>query len=83
MQMQVYTVRDSAISAFVNPFYARTHEEAMRTCAQAISDKKSAMGTHPENFDLYYLGTYEDNTGKISPLDTPEHIKKFVELQAQ
>jgi hypothetical protein len=32
------------------------------------------MYVHPDDFDLFYLGTYDDNTGAMDLLASPKQI---------
>lgn len=72
----MYSIRDSKSEIFNAPFYKSTHGEAERDFTKLVNDDKSMLSQFPEDFDLYYLGVYDDNTGKIMARDTPEHVTK-------
>jgi len=76
MLLKMYSIRDAAVGTYHPPFFNRTHGEAERNFAQLAKDDKTQVGQHPEDFDLYYLGDYDDNSGKMAPQDTPHHIAK-------
>lgn len=80
MQLKIYSLRDSKSEIFNAPFYKQTHGEAERDFRSLVNDDKSMVHKYPEDFDLYYLGDYDDNTGKVKPLDTPQHMVKAVQL---
>lgn len=80
MELRVYTIRDAKGEVFHPPFYKKTHGEAERDFQTLVRDGKSQVNQYPEDFDLYYLGTYDDYTGKLSSLDTPQHMMKAVQL---
>jgi hypothetical protein len=80
MQLKVYSLRDSKSEIFNAPFYKHTHGEAERDFKSLVNDEKSMVNKYPEDYDLYHLGEYDDNTGKITPLDTPQHLCKAVQL---
>lgn len=81
MQMRMYSIRDSKAEIFNMPFYKHTHGEAERDFQRLVnSDDQSNIKSFPEDYDLYYIGLYDDQTGKIEPLDTPQHIVKAVQL---
>lgn len=65
------------------PFHAHTHGEAERNFARLVKDEKSTVAQFPEDFDLFYLGTYDDQTGKYDSLDTPQHIAKAINFKEQ
>lgn len=83
MQLKIYSIRDAKAGIFNKPFYAITHADAERSFTKLSNDKQSMVGEFPEDFDLYYVGIYDDNTGKIEPLDTPQHISKAIQHVAQ
>lgn len=80
MQLRIYSVRDAKAELFNQPFFKNTHGEAERAFRELRQDPKSFINKYPDDFDLYYVGTYDDQTGKIDALDTPQHIAKAIQL---
>jgi len=80
MIKKMYSIRDAKAEAFHNPFFKVTHGEAERDFATAVNDEKTTLNQYPDDFDLYYLGEYNDNSGKLTSLDTPQHVVKAVQL---
>lgn len=80
MELKMYSIRDSKGEIFNPPFYKKTHGEAERDFTTLCNDDKSMPSQYPDDFDLYFIGKYDDNTGKIFPLDTPQHITKAVNV---
>jgi len=83
MILKAYSIRDAKAEVFNTPFFQKTHGEAERNFQQLVKDGKSMVAQYPEDYDLYYLGTYDDQTGTIDPLDTPQHITKAVTVNKQ
>lgn len=83
MILKVFSIRDSKAEVFNTPFFQKTHGEAERNFKQLISDEKSTPHKYPDDFDLYHLGEYDDSTGKMTTLDTPQHMVKAVQLKQQ
>lgn len=81
MELKAFTIYDSAAEIFNTPFYARTLGEAERQFTQLVNDDKSVPAQRPEHFDLFHIGTYDDNTGKMSPLETPQHVVKAIQVK--
>lgn len=81
MEHKVYSIRDAKGEIFNFPFYKKTHGEAERDFTTLVNDPKSTVFNFPEDFDLYYLGSYDDVSGKLITLDTPQHIVKAVQLK--
>lgn len=81
MFLKMYSIRDQKADIFHPPHFQKTHGEAERNFKTLVNDPKSQPALYPEDFDLYYVGDYDDNTGKVTPLDTPQHIIKAVQLK--
>jgi len=76
MQQKIYSIRDSKGEVYNQPFFQKTHGEAERNFHTLVNDEKSMVSKYVDDFDLYYLGTYCDQTGRLTSLDTPQHILK-------
>ncbi len=83
MKLKMFSIRDAKSEIFTNPFYKATHGEAERDFRTTVNNDKTTLNRYPEDFDLYYLGTYDDNTGFTASLDTPQHIIKAVQVLEQ
>lgn len=83
MELKMYSIRDSKAEIFNAPFYKKTHGEAERDFTTLVNDEKSTVAQYPDDFDLYYVGTYDDGNGKIEPLSTPQHIVKAIQLRKE
>ena len=83
MNYRMYTIRDTKGEVFHPPFYKKTHGEAERDFRTLVNDDKSMQFKYPEDFDLYYVGDYDDQSGKIVPQDSPQHIIKAVQVLVQ
>jgi len=83
MELQVYSVRDAKAEIFNQPFLQKTHGEAERTFKNLVSDPNSTVGKFPEDYSLYYLGTYDDSKGLYQSLAEPQHIIKAVNCLAK
>ncbi|MGE0175404.1 MAG: phage ORF5 protein [Oligoflexales bacterium] len=81
MVLKVYSIRDSKAQVFHPPFFQKTHGEAERSFKELANDNKNFIGKYPEDYDLYYLGEYDDNGGLLMPIDTPQHITKAVQVK--
>lgn len=80
---KAYSIRDSKSEIFNPPFYKQTHGQAERDFQTVVNDEKSMIFQYPDDFDLYYVGEYDDQKGVFRPLPTPEHIIKAVQMKQQ
>lgn len=69
MKMKMYSVFDSKISAFSRPFYSFKDASAIREFSDAVNhvDPNNQWNKHPEDFQLFCLGEFDDITGEIIP----------------
>lgn len=83
MLLKAYSIRDTKAEVFNAPFWQKTHGEAERNFMELVNDKNSMVSKYPEDYDLYYLGDYDDLTGKIIALESPTHIVKAIHMVRQ
>lgn len=70
----VCAVRDSKLDAFMQPFFVKSIGVAVRSFADEVNRKDSPMFQHPEDYELYHIGYYFEDTGLLGPLDIPKSI---------
>lgn len=80
MKLKIFTIRDAKAEAFLQPFFKLTHGEAERDFTSLKRDPKSMISQYPEDYDLYFLGEYDQVTGTVEPLPTPQHLLKAAAL---
>lgn len=68
MIQKVFAVRDSKAVAFMQPFFSGANGAAIRAFADAANDGKSPIAMHPEDYNLYELGDFDDNSGEFTSL---------------
>ena len=78
MILKAFTIRDQKSEVYNTPFFQKTHGEAERSFRTAVNDDQTQLSKYPEDYDLYYLGEYDDNLGKMNPVDTPQHLLKAI-----
>lgn len=78
----VYAVKDLAIQGFGDCFLVRAPGEAVRSFQDEVnrSDGKSAVAAHPEDYELYKIGEYDDSQGVLHALDKPELVARAKDL---
>lgn len=83
MLLKAFSVRDSKVGAYNTPWFQKSIGEAERSFNELVKDEKSMVSKYPDDYDLYFIGDYDDQTGVFSPLDTPQHIMKAVNVPAR
>lgn len=61
----VCAVRDRAVDGFGIPIFVPSEGAAIRSFADEVNRKESAMAQHPEDYDLYFLGLFDDGSGQF------------------
>lgn len=67
MILSVYSVFDAKLAAYNVPFFARTDADANRSFGDLCIDPRSRVAQHREDYSLYRLGTFDDETGLLVP----------------
>lgn len=67
MKYTVCAIRDRAADVFSQPFFVASTGQAIRSFGDAVNGdaKDSAVCQHPEDFDLYFLGLFNDEDGSF------------------
>lgn len=71
MRYKVLAIRDRAIDAFGQPFFSSSIGGAIRSFTDEINRvaENNQLNKHPEDFDLFALGEYDDSTGRFDCAD--------------
>lgn len=81
MKLLAFAIRDGAIEAFVQPFFMRSTDEAIRALGQSVADPGSGFLKSPDDYTLYRVGAFDDASGLLSGHD-PERVVGVRELIA-
>lgn len=81
--MKIYTIRDDKAAAYLPPFCARQNGEAIRMFQNSLSDSQSNFAKWPEDYILFELGEFNEDTGVITPLDAPKALGNGIDFKNQ
>jgi hypothetical protein len=72
----IVSVRDTAAEAFGRPMYLQSLGVAIRSFTDEVNreDKDNQLFNHPDDFDLYELGVFDDSIGKYELRENPTVI---------
>lgn len=75
MNYKVLAIRDRAATCYGQPFYSTSTGGAIRSFSDEINraEPNNQLNRHPEDFDLFLLGEFDDQTGKFTTQD-PEQV---------
>jgi hypothetical protein len=80
MKSNVFTIRDDKAQCYMPPFYSPNSGTAMRAISELLLDPQHTFTKHSEDYSLWLLGSYDDNTGKFDTT-APEHVINIIELK--
>jgi len=81
MVTRLYALHDSKAKAYQQPFYQMNDGLALRMVQDAMTDGKQMFCRHPEDYSLWFLGEFDDETGLLQSPDTgPAVIIQLVQL---
>ncbi|AZL82966.1 nonstructural protein [Apis mellifera associated microvirus 18] len=78
-KLKVFTVYDSKVEAYAQPFFCRTIGEALRSWEGACNDGQSMMSKHPGDFTLFEVAEFDEKTGTFHPRETKNNLGLAIE----
>ena len=72
----VLSVRDAAMNGFMRPFCAPNVGSAIRSFSDEVLRKDSEMNRHSSDYELFELGTFDEDTGRFSQLSDPRSVAR-------
>lgn len=74
MKTVVVAVRDSAVNAFARPVHVQSVGQAVRSFSDEVNrpssvDQPNQMNQHPDDFELYHIADFDDETGAFTVPD--------------
>ena len=79
----IVSVKDTAAQAFGRPIFVPSVAVAVRSLRDEVNRKDSTddLAKHPDDFELYEIGSFDDSTGIIEVID-PRLVARAKDLQA-
>ena len=74
MKLNICSVKDRAADAFGRPMFVPSTGVAIRSVSDELNraDADNQLYNHPDDFDLYEFGVFDDNTGLFDLYDQPK-----------
>lgn len=78
----VLVVKDRALDIYNLPFTQTSVAQAVRGFTDEINNDptKSNIAQHPDDYDLYLIGHYDEVEGRLMPLDRPDLVVRGKDL---
>lgn len=76
----IFSILDRKAQVFGAPFVSANRLTAQRSFKTLVHDRASVVYGSPEDFALYEVGAWNDNTGKVETQELPELVINAAEL---
>lgn len=74
MLLQCFSIYDSKGLVFHAPFYQTSPPAAVRLFSDLINDPSTSLYKHPLDYTLWHVGSYDDQTGALTPYAPIKHV---------
>lgn len=78
MLYSMVCIRDSAVSAYMPPFFVAHVGQAIRGFADQVNknEPENQLYAHSDDFELYELGSFDDSSATVSQLESPRLLSR-------
>lgn len=83
MTLKIYTIYDAKSMTYETPICWRARGEAIRWYQDLINDPKSKLYHHPEDYDLFELGDYDQLKATLTPYKSSVPLGKATEFKKE
>lgn len=81
MKSTVAAIFDSKVKIFTQPYLFVNKGAALRTWQEAANDPQSPYCKHPEDFTMFIVGEYNDETGILTHLTAFESLGNALQFK--
>lgn len=78
MTKEICSVYDKKTGLYDQPLCVRHVGEAIREWSIVKEDKQTKFGRNPEDFDLYHIASYNEQTAQFENHVPPRHLDSGV-----
>lgn len=78
---QMYVVYDSKSETYNKPICMLNNQVAERSARDLMNHQDNEISRNPADFTMFRIGTYDELTAQIKPLDKFEVVLRFHEIQ--
>lgn len=67
MKQNAYAIKDAKTNTYGVPFFTHNDGTAERSFTQAANDPNTTIHQFPQDYALYRVGEFDDESGEIKP----------------
>lgn len=79
MTVRIYSIFDSKVEAYLQPFFAPNNAVARRNFQSAASDATSNFHKFAGDYTLFFIAEFDDQTGQINRKKNHENLGTALE----
>ena len=83
MLLKIFTVFDSKVNAYMQPFFMTSTGQALRSFEDTVNDPSTQFYKHAADFTLFEIGTYDDAKAEFKISDAKTNLGCALEYQKQ
>lgn len=83
MHLIAYSLYDEKAGVFSPPFFVGTEGLALRAVSDLVADNRTTVARHPNDFVLYELGRFDDQTAVFESIKPRPVVKAASMLPTQ
>lgn len=76
---KIFAIYDNKAEAFMQPFFASTVGLALRIFADNVANPDSIMNKNPNDFVIYEIGQWDEQTGEVHNLTENKNLGMAIE----
>lgn len=84
-KVQIYSIYDKTAKTYNRPMEIINKGKAMQVFQAMVNEKEkqSDLSRWPDQFSLYHIADFDNETGKLDAFTEPQHIANGVEVLQQ
>lgn len=71
--MKACCIHDVKAEAWLPPMFFQSNAQAVRSFGDAVRNENTEFGKHPEDYHLYVIGEFDEQSGELSVM-SPVHL---------
>jgi hypothetical protein len=80
MIKNMYSILDTKSKTYGPVVFEVNHATVMRGITEELKNPQSTLAKYPEDFHLFYLGTFDDQTATFGLMEAPQNMCGLFEL---
>lgn len=78
-----YAIKDTKADFYHHPNLLRNKGEVMRAVGNAINSDKGELAANPEDYSLFEVGEFDEQTGMIKGYENKIHVCDLTDLKQE